>query len=68
MMFIMYNGIDELNSDVFRWSFLLWKQKLSMCLVSFDSDGIKVMEQIYKYQSEDSRVSFFWCHLNYQVY
>ena len=44
-------------------SFQLGKQNLSMCLVSFRSEGTKVIGYIYEYQT-DFRISFF----NYQVY
>ena len=38
-------------------SFQLSKQKLSMCLGFFGSEGTKVMGWIYEYQTEDFRVS-----------
>ena len=40
-------------------SFQLWKQKLSMCLLSFRCKRTKVMWYIHKYQTENFSVSFF---------
>ena len=60
MVFIIYNGIGAFNWNIISWHFFqLWKQKLSVYLVSFYSKGTKVMGWIYKYQTEDFKVLFF---------